>query len=115
MSSDQILRPKQCHTLRLVTRVLGLPRVYVILLDPSVLRHPSILRLNPGVGEQRSIYGTRSITAPLLPNTQPESRADKALRLRRHDRTTGRAALRESQERTEIGLGRQKVRPPIDA
>ena len=47
MSSDQILRPKQCHTLRLVTRVLGLPRVYVILLDPSVLRHPSILRLNP--------------------------------------------------------------------
>ena len=32
------------------------------------------------------------------------------MRLRRHDRTTGRTALRESQERTKIGLGRKKVR-----
>ena len=30
------------------------------------------------------------------------------MRLRRHDRTTGRAALRKSQERTKIGLGRKK-------
>ena len=27
------------------------------------------LQLDLGVGEQRSSYGTRSITAPLLPNT----------------------------------------------
>jgi hypothetical protein len=28
------------------------------------------LKDNMGVGEQRNTYGTRSITAPLLPNTQ---------------------------------------------
>ena len=49
------------------------------------------------------------------PASEPESRADKAMRLRRHDRTAGRGSLRESQERTEIGLGRKKVRPPLDA
>jgi len=49
------------------------------------------------------------------PASEPESRADKAMRLRRHDRTAGRASLRESQERIEIGLGRKKVRPPLDA
>ena len=32
------------------------------------------------------------------PASEPESRADKAMRLHRHNRTAGRASLRESQE-----------------
>ena len=49
--------------------------VYVILLDPSVLQHPSILRLNP--------------------NREP----GETMRLRRHDRIGGPGAFSEPQER----------------
>ena len=49
--------------------------VYVILLDPSVLQHPSILRLNP--------------------NREP----GETMRLRRHDRIGGPGAFPEPQKR----------------
>ena len=39
-------------------------------LHHGVLRVESDWWTRMGVGEQRNSYGTRSITAPLLPNTQ---------------------------------------------
>src|SRR5690349_1874240 len=37
------------------------------------------------------------------------------MRLRRHDRIVGPGSLRQSQERTKIGMGRKKVRSSLDA
>jgi hypothetical protein len=65
--------------------------LYVILLDPAVLQHPSILRLNPN----------RDPAKPCV-----------------YVGMTGLAGPRpvpESQERSKIGLGREKVRSPLDA
>ena len=65
--------------------------VYVILLDPAVLQHPSILRLNPNRDPAKPcVYvGMTGLTGP--------------------------RPVPESQERSKIGLGREKVRSPLDA
>jgi hypothetical protein len=61
------------------------------------------------------LLGSGRASPSIDPASEPESRPGEALRLRRDDRTAGRAALRESQERRKIGLDRKKVRPPLDA
>jgi hypothetical protein len=54
-------------------------------------------------------------SASIDPAFEPKARSGEAMRLRRHDRIVGPGSLRQSQERTKIGMGRKKVRSPLDA
>jgi hypothetical protein len=81
-------------------------------------------------GEPQSVSGTwrdlpsqriRDTPRPSRASTsidlafEPKSRPSKAMRLRWHDRTIGRGPVPEPQERTKIGMGRKKLRSPVDA
>ena len=54
-------------------------------------------------------------SASIDPAVEPESRPGETLRLCWHDRIGGRRPVPESQTGTKIGLGRRKLRSPLDA